>query len=94
MADGLELGKRFMAAVAMGKAALDAKILPPTAAPKVHTKLGPITPAQEEAQAYSAWTAAVAETQKQNKARHLLVTNLADLDHEEAVLLQRQLREK
>ena len=94
MAGGHDLGKRFMAAIAVGKAALDAKILPPTAAPRVHSKHGPITPAQEEAQAYSAWTAAVAETQKQNKARRILVNHISDLDHEEVVLQQRHLREK
>ena len=47
MEAGNDLGKRFMAAVAVGKAALEAKILPPTAAPKIQTRHGPITPAQE-----------------------------------------------
>ena len=54
MGAGNDLGKRFMAAVALRKAALEAKILPPTAAPKIQTRHGPITPAHEEAQAYSA----------------------------------------
>ena len=51
MDKGNELGKKFMAAIAVGKAALDTKILPPTAAPKIQTRHGPITPAQEAAQA-------------------------------------------
>ena len=71
-----------MAALAVGKAALEAKILPPTAAPRIQTRHGPITPAQEEAQAYSAWSSASAETQRQNKARHLMVNDLAEIDHE------------
>ena len=86
MEAGNDLGKRFMAAVAVGKAALEEKILPPTAAPRIQTRHGPITPAQEEAQAYSSWSSASAETQRQNKARHLLVNDLADIDHEEVVL--------
>ena len=56
VAKGNELAKKFMAALAIGKAVVDAKVLPPTAAPKAQTKHGPSTPAQEEAAAYSAWS--------------------------------------